>query len=264
MKTKKFAVKMLSTVAFLSLGSFASANDSTNSMIFPELKDSWLKTGDFTGPDHIRRIRSGMDKDQVALEIGNPHFNEGIGGPNVWNYAFNFYTGNADEYVTCQYQVHFDEKHTRVDKTAWKENQCAAFLEEKHPVLNQSHPLVLSSDGLFAFGKSGFNDLQQTGRENLHNLAGQIKTGYKTTRSISITGYTDRIGSVSSNQALSLARANTVKQYLISQGIDGSLIQTSGAGSNKPVVSCPGSKSPAVVACLMPNRRIEVSVNGDI
>ena len=126
------------------------------------------------------------------------------------------------------------------------------------------HPLVLSSDGLFAFGKSGFNDLQQTGRENLRNLAGQIKTGYKTVRSVAITGYTDRIGSVSSNQALSLARANTVKKYLISQGIDDNLIQTSGAGSNKAVVNCPGPKSPAVVACLMPNRRIEISVNGDI
>lgn len=264
MKTKKIVVSMLSIAMLLSFSSFASANDNTDHMTFPELKDSWLKTGDFTGPDHIRRIRYGMNKDQVALEIGNPHFNEGIGGPDVWNYAFNFYTGNADEYVTCQYQVHFDEKHTRVDKTAWKERQCAAFLEEKHPVLNQSHPLVLSSDGLFAFGRSGFKDLQQTGRENLFNLAGQIKSGYKTIRSISITGYTDRIGSISSNQALSLARANTVKQYLVSQGVDGSLIQTLGAGSNKPVVSCPGPKSPAVVACLMPNRRIEVSVNGDI
>ena len=110
----------------------------------------------------------------------------------------------------------------------------------------------------------GFKDLQQTGRENLFNLAGQIKSGYKTIRSISITGYTDRIGSISSNQVLSLARANTVKQYLISQGVDGSLIQALGAGSNNPVVNCPGLKSPSVVACLMPNRRIEVSVNGDI
>ena len=155
-------------------------------------------------------------------------------------------------------------RSTRVDKTTWKENQCAAFLEEKRPVVSQSHPLVLSSDGLFAFGRSGFNDLQQTGRENLRNLAGQVKTGYKVVRSINIIGYTDRIGSVASNNALSLARANTVKQYLISQGIDSSLIQTSGAGSNKPVVNCPGSKSPAVVACLMPNRRIEVTINGDI
>lgn len=264
MKTKKFVMKSLGVAMCVSLSSFASADDSTSNVTFPELKNSWLKIGDFTGPDHIRRIRFGMNKDQVALEIGNPHFSEGIGGPDVWNYAFNFYTGNADEYVTCQYQVHFDEKHTRVDKTTWKENQCAAFLEEKRPVINQSHPLVLSSDGLFAFGKSGFNDLQQTGRENLRNLAGQIKTGYKTVRSVAITGYTDRIGSVSSNQALSLARANTVKKYLISQGIDDNLIQTSGAGSNKAVVNCPGPKSPAVVACLMPNRRIEISVNGDI
>lgn len=268
MKTKHLMVSLLTATTLAATSTFAFADNETDKITFPELKSSWLKTGDFTGPDHIRRVRMGLDKDQVALQIGNPHFSEGVAGPNIWNYAFNFYTGNADEYITCQFQVRFDEKHTRVDRTTWKDKQCESYIQEKRPAapqpINQTHPLVLSSDGLFAFGRSGLNDLQETGRRNLVNLAGQIKTGYKVVRSINIIGYTDRIGSTSSNMALSLARANTVKQYLMAQGLDGSLIHTDGAGSNKPVVTCQGAKTPAIIACLMPNRRIELNVNGDI
>lgn len=267
MKTKIFTAKLLTVAMLATFGSTAYADNKSDGVTFPELKNSWLKTGDFTGPDHIRRIRIGMDKDQVALQIGNPHFNEGVEGPNIWNYAFNFYTGKGDEYITCQYQVHYDDKDTRVKGTYWKDKQCEDLVNEKPvnaPVVNQQHPLVLNSDGLFAFGRSGLNDLQLSGRENLSNLVGQLKTGYKTIRSIKIVGYTDRIGSVKSNNALSLARANTVKNYLVSQGINPDLISTTGSGSSNPVVNCPGKNTASVIACLMPNRRIEVTVNGDI
>lgn len=267
MKTKIIAAKMLSAVVLAATVFSAHADNKSDGVTFPELKETWLEIGDFTGPDHIRRIHLGMNKDQVASQIGNPHFSEGIGGTKIWNYAFNFYTGRGDEYITCQYQVHFDRKDTRVKGTYWKDKQCEDLVNEKPvnlPIINQQHPLVLNSDGLFAFGRSGLNDLQISGRENLSNLVGQLKTGYKTIRSIKIVGYTDRIGSVKSNNALSLARAETVKHYLVSQGISSALITTSGSGSSSPVVNCPGKSSPQVIACLMPNRRIEVTVNGDI
>ena len=116
---------------------------------------------------------------------------------------------------------------------------------------------------MFAFGRSGFNDLQATGRENLRRLAEELKNDFKVVRAINIVGYTDRIGSETQNMALSRARANTVKAYLVSQGIPDSVMTTEGRGSANPVANCPGAKSPRVIACLMPNRRIEVAINGD-
>ena len=130
------------------------------------------------------------------------------------------------------------------------------------PVIVLPQKITLNSDGFFAFDKSGLNDLQETGREKIRLLAEQIKTSFTDVTSIGVVGYTDRFGSDAYNLKLSQARANTIKTYLMQLGIDGSMIQASGAGETNPLVVCAGPKSKAVIDCLMPNRRIEVSVAG--
>lgn len=232
---------------------------------FPEMSHSYLKRGDFVNVANLKSLGLNQGYEQVRLLIGNPHFNEGFGSPKAFNYAFSFYTNQAaGEYVTCQYQVQFNEKH-RVTGTFWKEHECEALLNPKkvEPKL-VVRPITLGSDGLFEFGRSGMNDLQEKGRAHLLDVANQINHDFKTLKSVDITGYTDRIGSKSSNDALSLARANTVKAYFISKGVSASLIQVHGAGSTNAVVRCDGVKSAAVVACLMPNRRIELVVGGEM
>ncbi|TDR32289.1 OmpA family protein, partial [Hydromonas duriensis] len=162
----------------------------------------------------------------------------------------------------CQYQVQYDEKY-RVKATYWKDGQCENFLHPKaKPAV--AKPLTLSADGLFAFGRSDLNSLQASGRANLQQLASKINSSSAKLNSVSIVGYTDRFGSQAQNQALSEARAASVKAYLVQQGVPANLIQTEGRGASNPVVSCPGAKSPQVVACLMPNRRIEVTLKGEI
>ena len=71
------------------------------------------------------------------------------------------------------------------------------------------------------------------------------------------------MGSDSYNLALSQQRADTVRQYLIAQGIAAGLIQAHGAGKQQPVKECAhtGSRE-ALIACLQPNRRVEIEVNG--
>ena len=262
-------MKKILTVAGLMLSlmgatGVAKAYSSTaDKLEWPEVKDSYLRVGEFADPRDIRRVITSLPKREVRLLLNHPNFSEGLLGVHEWDYVFNFLTGRGEEYVQCQYKVLFD-KNMRVSSTHWREPACGGYIIEKPPVVNESHPLVLSSDGLFAFGRSGFDDLQATGRENLRNLAGQIKVGYKNLRSIDVAGFTDRIGSDESNYQLSAERANTVKQYLVSQGINPNVIRTRGEGETRPVVACPGEKSAAVIACLMPNRRIEINVNGDI
>ena len=54
---------------------------------------------------------------------------------------------------------------------------------------------------------------------------------------LEIKGHTDNVGSESYNQKLSEERANSVKTYLISKGIEGSKITSSGFGLSKPIAS---------------------------
>jgi len=61
---------------------------------------------------------------------------------------------------------------------------------------------------------------------------------------------------------LSEARATTVRNYLVSRGLPSGAMYAQGVGSDQPVVECPGKQSAAVIACLQPNRRVELEVVG--
>ncbi|MQR02413.1 OmpA family protein [Glaciimonas soli] len=122
--------------------------------------------------------------------------------------------------------------------------------------------ITLSADALFHFDKSGSGDLLPKGRQELDEMAQKISSGYVSVTGLTVTGYTDRLGSVAYNQRLSLARANTVKTYLQAHGVTAP-ITTEGRGKQDQVEACTGVKpSAALIACLQPNRRVEIVVQG--
>ncbi|MCD2516075.1 OmpA family protein [Massilia sp. G4R7] len=75
---------------------------------------------------------------------------------------------------------------------------------------------------------------------------------------VDITGYTDRLGSEKYNLKLSERRANAVRDYLVSKGIDGNRLKAYGKGEANPLVQCNEKNRAALIACLEPNRRVEV------
>jgi OOP family OmpA-OmpF porin len=81
-----------------------------------------------------------------------------------------------------------------------------------------------------------------------------------------VEGHADRIGTENYNQALSLRRAEAVKAYLVSPGgMDESKISTRGLGEDSPSQAgeCLASLPTAQLrACLQPDRRVDVDVNG--
>ena len=81
---------------------------------------------------------------------------------------------------------------------------------------------------------------------------------------IRLTGYTDRLGTREHNAKLSQTRAETVKAYLVAQGIAATVIQTERRGSSNPVVMCTEQALPRLTACLQPNRRVEVDLAGAV
>jgi outer membrane protein OmpA-like peptidoglycan-associated protein len=75
---------------------------------------------------------------------------------------------------------------------------------------------------------------------------------------VTITGYTDRIGSDAYNLRLSKQRAEAVKAYLVGKGVEARRLEAIGKGEADPVVQCNDKDRAALIKCLEPNRRVEV------
>ncbi len=123
---------------------------------------------------------------------------------------------------------------------------------------------TFSADVFFEFDKAVLRD---EGRRQLDTLAGQI-AGINLEVAV-IVGYADRIGSSAYNQKLSERRANAVKAYLVSKGVADNRIYAEGKGEAQPVTGdkCKkmggeSGRNAKLVACLQPDRRVEVEVVG--
>ena len=236
------------------------ANPSTESgeMTFPDLGSTYLETGDFIDPDAVLRISQGQHKDQVRRLLNHPHFSEGIFNVREWDYVFNFYTGEGNAYITCQYKLFFDDEN-RVESTHWKNPQCPVLLVPVEVVEEDaSQQLTLSGDVLFDFDSA---ELTLEGERAIDRIARQLQQAF-TDPVLHIQGYTDRFGSQQYNLDLSYQRAMAVKNSLVNRGLQGNRIATAGRGAADPVVECPGAATPAVKECLRPNRRVVIDVSG--
>jgi OOP family OmpA-OmpF porin len=122
---------------------------------------------------------------------------------------------------------------------------------------------TLSADVLFKFDRYQLKDALPEGLKQLDDVATKIQS-YAGVESVTVTGYTDRIGTDKYNQRLSERRANSVKDYLVGKGVDANKITATGKGKANPVVTCKGTKvNKALIACLQPNRRVEIEVRGE-
>jgi OOP family OmpA-OmpF porin len=120
--------------------------------------------------------------------------------------------------------------------------------------------VTLAADALFDFNKA---DLRAEGKAKLDKLSADIK-GIKLEVIIAV-GHADRFGTDAYNQKLSEKRAEAVKAYLVSKGVEPNRVYTEGKGKKQPITKadqCKGAKSKKVVDCLQPDRRVEIEVIG--
>jgi outer membrane protein OmpA-like peptidoglycan-associated protein len=112
--------------------------------------------------------------------------------------------------------------------------------------------IVNMSDVLFDTGKY---TLKPTTQVSLAKVAGILEAypGLK----VQVEGFTDSVGSDTYNQTLSDKRAETVKNFLIAQGVSPNSITSQGFGKNNPVADNSTSIG------RMQNRRVNMVVSGD-
>lgn len=111
--------------------------------------------------------------------------------------------------------------------------------------------VTYAADAFFDFDKSV---VKPAGKTKLDDLVSKVK-GINLEVIIAV-GHTDSVGSDAYNQKLSVRRAEAVKAYLVSKGIEKNRIYTEGKGEKQPVASNKTNEGRAK------NRRVEIEVVG--
>jgi len=111
--------------------------------------------------------------------------------------------------------------------------------------------VTFAADVLFDFDKAV---IKPEGKSKLDDIAGKVR-GINLEVVIAI-GHADSIGSDAYNQRLSVRRAESVKAYLVSKGIEPNRVYTEGKGEKQPVADNKTRDGRAK------NRRVEIEVIG--
>lgn len=115
----------------------------------------------------------------------------------------------------------------------------------------EQRKITLAADVLFDFDKYA---LKPEGKAKLDDVVSQMK-GMNLEVIIAI-GHTDSIGTDAYNQKLSVRRAESVKSYLVSKGVDANRVYTEGKGEKQPVADNKSRDG------RQKNRRVEIEVVG--
>jgi OOP family OmpA-OmpF porin len=111
--------------------------------------------------------------------------------------------------------------------------------------------VTYAADTFFDFDKAV---LKPEGKAKLDDLVGKVKA--ISLEVVIAVGHTDAIGSDAYNQKLSVRRAEAVKAYLVSKGIEKNRVYTEGKGEKQPVADNKTKEGRAK------NRRVEIEVVG--
>lgn len=253
MSKKLIGAAILVSLAVAGCGTLSNvdADGQTADPVFPDIDKTTFDVGSYPNIDNLRQVQDGVTRDQLYDLLGRPHFAEGF-KVREWDYLFHFNT--PEGLKTCQYKVLFDK--ARIGRSMyWKPAECASILGHEP---QQIKPFSLSGDVGFTFGSSA---LTAVGINEIGQIASQLQQ-VEQLEQITVSGHTDRIGDDASNLRLSQQRAESVRDALIAKGVSAAKIQAVGYGKEQPVVQCDQQVRSDLIACLAPNRRVDIDVQG--
>ena len=152
-----------------------------------------------------------------------------------------------------------DSSGNCVRTSSWKVEDMTVDCGAEPPVAKVAVPppapvyekMTVSAEALFDHDKSV---LKPEGQAALHELDESIKAKGASVVDIDVIGHTDSDGTEEYNQALSERRAQAVRDYMVSEGVDASIIDVSGQGESNPVASNATKEGRAE------NRRVDIHV----
>ena len=226
---------------------------------FPELDQAWQNEGQFPNNENLSKIKPGIAKDELYQLIGRPHFSEAQHA-REWDYIMKFYQPDNSVKI-CQYKVIFDTDF-KGQEFYWKPAACPPQTKKEAVQERVREQITLGADALFNFDKWKPEHMLSQGQNELNELAAVLRQyQMQGQTSVVITGHTDYKGDDAYNMNLSLLRAQTVRNYLINQGVDPNSILATGAGESQPVKQCATNLSrQQEIDCLQPNRRVSLDI----
>jgi outer membrane protein OmpA-like peptidoglycan-associated protein len=159
---------------------------------------------------------------------------------------------DAEQSRLAAQQAQLSAQQAETDKAALR-TRLSEQLNKILQTRDSARGLIVSmSDVLFDTGKYS---LKPGAREKLAKVAG-ILLAYPGLN-IEVGGYTDNVGGDEMNQKLSENRANSVRDYLVQQGVASTSVSARGFGNTLPVASNDNSGG------RQQNRRVELLVSGE-
>lgn len=188
---------------------------------FPEMSKAWRDEGIYPNSENLRKLKPGLNKDEVAALIGWPHFREGMFGVVEWDYIFKFPRANAEDEI-CQFKIVFD-----------KDKLARSFFYKPQDCNSSNKNIVMNSEAvLFDIGSAKVKSINE-------NIINQLVQNLQDNPELSVVveGHTDITGSAIKNITLSQNRAIAVAHLLISKGINKSRIIVKAYGQIMPIAS---------------------------
>ncbi|MCS2610911.1 OmpA family protein [Halomonas dongshanensis] len=217
-----------------------------------ELGPAYLRDGVRMPIENLRRVEQGsgqLAKPEVEALLGAPNDMASSRESDNWLFNINLPLGERD-YLVCQYRVAFAQN--TVANVQWRRPQCEARYRE----LSVPQEYSLSADLLFGFDSAS---ISSEGQRAIQQIASEVRQNFQTP-TVTVVGYSDRIGAANYNLQLSERRAEAVATALINGGVDRSWVRYEGRGQANPIVECSGITGNQLISCLAPNRRVDVSL----
>ncbi|HEY9188331.1 MAG TPA: OmpA family protein [Ignavibacteria bacterium] len=176
-------------------------------------------------------------------------------GGKTYNITDNFnslletFSDEISQYYTVRYLYNENYISDSIEVELYDKKHDEYLVSNNVSFLDLNKMMVISNDILFDFNKSEIKPIYY---KNLKNLTKFLKL--RNSIEISINGHTDNIGSDEYNNKLSLDRANSVKEFLIKNGVSASRLTIYGFGKTKPIASNDTEQGRQL------NRRIEIFI----
>lgn len=139
--------------------------------------------------------------------------------------------------------------------------------QQAQPAPNPGYPytqtIQLAGDTLFEFNRSDRAGLTNEGTFAIDKMMQQINREFSRVERVHVIGHADPLGNDQINDRLSIDRAITVREYMLSKAQLMAQVTTEGRGSRDLVVRhCSRITTPESMSCNQPNRRVTVEVAG--
>lgn len=189
------------------------------------------------------------------------NFSNGVGLRAGYDHVFNAFSADDARYDNLDTDLGYG--YVGLSYTFGKAAPAPAVAPaEPQKAEPQAYTYKLDAGALFPFDGSTLSD---DGKKQIADVVSHVNAQGLDGVSYDVKGHTDRLGSEQYNQKLSEKRAKSVADVLIANGVAEDNVTSVGYGESQPVTGnqCDGLSRAKLVKCLGPDRRVEITVQGN-